>query len=88
MQQKIEKGIYRHFKYNPEGIENNYTYEVIGSAIHSETEEELVIYKPLYQTDFVQGQGFDFCARPLKNFLEEIERDGKKMKRFSKVSDL
>lgn len=83
---KIEKGIYRHFKYDPEGVENNYTYEVLGLSRHSETGEALVIYKPLYQSDYIQGEGFDFMARPLNNFLEEIERDGKRFKRFTKIS--
>lgn len=84
--EKIKKGIYRHFKYDPSGIENNYTYEVLGVAKHSETEETLVIYRPLYQSDYIQGEGFDFMARPLTNFTEEIERDGKRFKRFTKIS--
>ena len=34
------RGVYRHYKGN--------TYEVIGFAKHSETLEDMVIYKPLY----------------------------------------
>lgn len=83
---KIEKGIYRHFKHDPSGVENNYTYEVLGVAKHSETEEALVIYRPLYQSDYIQGDGFDFMARPVSHFAEEIERDGKRFKRFTKIS--
>jgi len=50
-------------------------YEVTGIARHSETLEELVVYKPLYKED-------NLWVRPLKMFLEEVEIDGKKMPRF------
>jgi len=67
---EIQKGKYRHFK----GME----YEVLGVAKHSETLEELVIYRALY------GEG-GIWARPVSMWNEEIERDGKKMKRFTYI---
>jgi len=66
----LKLGKYRHYK----GRE----YEVIGIAKHSETLEELVVYRSLY------GEG-QIWVRPLKMFLEEIEADGKKIPRFSPV---
>jgi len=69
----IEPGIYEHFK--------GKRYEVIGIALHSETFEPLVIYKPLYE---VVGE---FRVRPYDMFVETVERDGKIFPRFEKVSE-
>ena len=65
----IEPGKYRHYKGN--------RYEVLFTAIHSETEEELVIYKALY------GEG-KIWARPASMWNEYVTVDGKRMKRFEK----
>jgi len=67
----IETGRYQHFK-------GNY-YQVLHIAKHSETEEYLVIYQPEYGDR-------DIWARPLTMFDEVIEREGKTIKRFTKVS--
>lgn len=63
----LKIGKYKHFK----GGE----YEVIGVARHSETQEELVVYKPLYNDS-------GLWARPLIMFLEELEVNGQKVPRF------
>jgi len=68
----IKLGKYRHFKGNE--------YEVIGIAKHSETLEEMVVYRPLY------GEG-GLWVRPASMWNEEITRDGKTFKRFAKVED-
>lgn len=57
----IKPGRYRHFK----GSE----YEVIGTARHSETLEELVVYRALY------GEG-GLWVRPAAMWSETVERDG------------
>jgi hypothetical protein len=67
---KIKIGKYRHYK-------GKY-YEVICIAKHSETEEELVVYRALY------GDG-QIWVRPLRMFLEEVEVNGKKTPRFSQL---
>lgn len=66
----IELGKYRHYKGN--------FYEVIGVVKHSETLEELVLYKQLY------GEGA-LWVRPLYMFLETITIDGVIKSRFEKV---
>ena len=60
-------GRYRHFK----GRE----YQVLGTAIHSETLEEMVIYRPLY------GEG-KLWVRPASMWSEPVERDGVLQPRF------
>lgn len=72
----IETGLYKHYKGN--------LYEVIGVAHHSETLEELVVYKALYDTpDFGYGA---IWVRPLAMFNETIVVDRREVKRFEKVS--
>ncbi|MDO8573105.1 MAG: DUF1653 domain-containing protein [bacterium] len=70
MENKPKPGIYEHYK--------GKQYEVIGIAQHSETLEEIVVYKALY------GER-GLWVRPLKMFLQEVEIDGKKMPRFKYV---
>ena len=67
---KLEKGIYRHYK--------GELYEVFMTAQHSETEEWMVVYKALYGEE-------GMWVRPYGMFVEEIEIDGKAVKRFEKV---
>ncbi|MFA5125596.1 MAG: DUF1653 domain-containing protein [archaeon] len=57
-------------------------YEIIGVAKHSETLEDLVLYKALYESDFSYGQ---IWARPKKMFLEKIVKEGKEISRFTLV---
>ena len=65
---RIKRGIYRHYKGN--------LYQVLSTGRHSETEEWMVIYKTLYGDASI-------WIRPFDNFIEEVEVDGKKQKRFT-----
>lgn len=73
MVEKIEIGaIYRHYK-------NNQLYQVIAVGKHSESLEDIVIYKALYKgKDFPYGQVW---CRPLFMWQEKV--DGKP--RFEKI---
>ncbi|MEI8137072.1 MAG: DUF1653 domain-containing protein, partial [Bacteroidota bacterium] len=53
---------------------------VIGIAKHSETLEDLVVYKACYQKE-----GENLWVRPLKMFEDYVLIEKKKTKRFSKV---
>lgn len=69
----VQTGKYMHFK-------GNY-YEVIGTAHHSETREEMVVYRALY------GE-FGLWVRPVAMWNEIVEHDGKRIKRFTHVDEL
>ena len=68
----VKLGKYRHYKGNE--------YQVIGTARHSETDEKLVVYRCLYGA-------CDLWVRPLAMFLEQVEVDGRLIKRFEYVSE-
>ena len=63
-------GKYRHYK--------GKDYEVIGVATHSETNESLVVYRPLY------GEGA-LWVRPLAMFTQDVMVDGQLVPRFARL---
>ncbi|MEK7187887.1 MAG: DUF1653 domain-containing protein [Patescibacteria group bacterium] len=73
---EIKIGRYRHYK--------GHDIEVIGIAHHSETVEEMVVYRHLGKSSMGEN---DLWVRPKAMFLETVERDGKKFKRFEYVED-
>jgi cyclomaltodextrinase len=71
MENKVLKlGKYQHFKGNE--------YEVVGLAKHSETLEDLVVYRALY------GEN-NLWVRPLSMFIEEVDIADKKIPRFKYI---
>ena len=68
----VKPGIYQHFKGNK--------YEVLFTAKHTETEEEMVVYRALYGD-------YGLWVRPVSMWNEEVTRDGKTMKRFEYVGE-
>ena len=78
MERKFNKGdIVKHFKREKMTAEqlkeepNSYLYEIIGTARHTENNEEVIIYKPLYPTECTKG--VDFAIRPLNMFMSEVD---------------
>lgn len=69
---KLRTGLYRHYK----GAD----YEVLGVVRHSENEEELALYRPLYGERAL-------WVRPLAMFTESVEVDGCVRPRFEWLSD-
>lgn len=71
----LKLGKYQHYK--------GKFYEVIGIAKHSETLEEFVIYKALYNSkEFGKNV---LWMRPKKMFLESVNVNGKKVPRFQYI---
>lgn len=75
---KIRKGKYRHYR-------TEKLYEVLGEALNSETQEEMIIYRALY---FCETFG-DHCVwvRPKSLFLEHLEHQGQRVPRFQWVQE-
>ncbi len=69
---QLEKGLYRHYKGN--------LYEVMMTAQHSETEEWMVVYKALYGEEGI-------WVRPYEMFMDYVNIEGKKLKRFTFVEE-
>lgn len=74
----IKPGRYRHSK-------SGKFYEVIGTARHSETLEELVVYRALYSSPEFGNKAV--WVRPKAMFLEKVNLDGKTVPRFELVKD-
>ncbi len=69
-EQELPPGRYRHYK----GGE----YEVVGVARHSESDEQLVVYRCLYDNN-------SLWVRPLSMFVEKIMIDGRELSRFVRI---
>ncbi|WP_313294348.1 DUF1653 domain-containing protein [Faecalispora jeddahensis] len=72
MEETLKPGRYRHFKGNE--------YELLYVARHSETLEEMVVYRALY------GEG-GVWVRPADMWSEIIARDGVSVPRFSYLGE-
>jgi hypothetical protein len=68
----MQLGTYQHYKGN--------LYQVTAFALNSDTQQEMVIYKPLYKTDIISEDMF--FVRDKKIFLEIVEINGEKKPRF------
>jgi hypothetical protein len=74
----IQYGRYQHYK-------TDKIYEVIGSGRHSETYEEMIIYRALYHCDkFGDNQVW---VRPREMFLEKVTYNGNVIPRFRYIED-
>ena len=69
---EMKKGIYEHYKGN--------RYQVVGIALHSETLEEMAVYKALYGEE-------KLWVRPVYMWDELVEKDGEKVPRFKFISE-
>ncbi len=70
--ERIEPGIYRHFKGN--------IYRVLFCAFHSETCEEMVVYRS-------EDEATKCWVRPASMWNDTVVRDGKEYTRFTRIGD-
>ena len=68
----IKPGIYEHYKGN--------LYQVYEVCRHSETKEELVVYRALYGD-------YGLWVRPYQMFIEEVVIEGKTLPRFKWIRE-
>ena len=73
MENRFKAGdIVKHFKRETlspeEASQNMYLYEIIGTATHTETREEMMVYRTLYGD-------MGMYARPLEMFLSEVDHE-------------
>lgn len=71
---KIKPGIYKHYKGNK--------YRVLGTVLHSETLEKLVLYEALYENKLGK-----LWVRPAHMFEETVKVNGKGVLRFEFISE-
>lgn len=71
----VKIGFYKHYKKGD-------IVKILGVAKHSETLEDLVVYDHLGTNELS-----DLWVRPLAMFLEDVEVDGKMVKRFEYMGE-
>lgn len=69
----VPTGVYRHTK-------SGKLYEVLGVGLQTETNEFVVVYRPLYDSPY------ELFTRPYDMFIGMIELDGKQVQRFEKTN--
>lgn len=75
-EKSLKPGKYKHYK-------SGDLYEVIGTALHTETLEELVVYRALYHSEKFGNDRI--WVRPKKMFFEELHYNGHIVPRFKFV---
>lgn len=73
---------YYHYKHDAKGEINNFAYEIIGTAMHTETENFFVIYKPLYPNEQ------KLFARPIELFTDVVIVEDKEIPHFTLITDI
>ena len=66
--------LFRHYK-------TGKVYELVGRAVHSETQEALVLYKEY------DSHNTRIWARPKPMFFDTVEYDGRFVSRFTEITD-
>ncbi len=85
-----EPGYYDHYKRDPDGTFNNYSYFIFAAGCNTEDcppEQQFWLnYRPLYEA-FVFKHGKMMDNRPLHMFFEPAIVNGVSVPRFTKITD-
>lgn len=74
----MKNWIYRHYKWH--------IYEVLFVGIHTETEEQMVVYKSIDKDNICDNWTLDtIWIRPLTMFLENVNVNWKEIPRFEYI---
>jgi hypothetical protein len=87
-----QPGYYYHFKHGPHGPVNNYAYYIYGVGHHTEgdcreADAFMQVYRPLYEDSYAFRNGGLFDLRPLHMFFDPAELEGRKVPRFTRITD-
>lgn len=77
--------LYYHFKHNPD-VFNDHAYEIVGFGFSTDSDREVVLYRPLYPS-ILDGTEMTLMCRALDDFIGQVERDGRTVDRFIKITD-
>lgn len=78
--------LYYHFKHNPD-VFNDHAYEIVGFGFSTDSDREVVLYKPLYEGSILDNTEMTAMCRSLDDFTGQVERNGKTFDRFIKITD-
>ena len=81
--EEVKPGVYEHYKST---IEQRKLYQVLFVGQHTETEELLVVYVPLYNDPDLAGPRI--FIRPLKMFTQYVKVKGQSVPRFKYLGEL
>src|SRR5246500_55314 len=87
-----EPGYYYHFKHDPDGSLNNYADYIYGVGHHTEDDCRLEdtfmqVYRPLYENSYAYRNVGLVDLRPLYMFYKPAIGEGRKVPRFTKITD-
>ena len=68
----LPEEVYKHYKGD--------SYRVVSLALHSNDDEWMVVYEPMYEHPDAA-----YFTRPLREWREIVEWDGKQVERFTKI---
>jgi hypothetical protein len=80
--------LYRHHKHDPAKGGSDHVYKIVAIGFDTEQDIIVVVYKPIYNSDFLQNKNATVFVRPLKMFTGKVLIEGVEILRFIKIDDI